>query len=121
MQEAEKLLLKHIEFIEGLGYRREHPNTISYDSRYTTFYKPTDTEYNHLELPLCECNDRTPQLTLKVYYLPDEVPYLSFELEIVNESSDQWVNLSFYGIHEDNFLKLKEYEPRLLQAWKAIY
>ena len=81
-------------------------------------YKRTeiDTKY-------CECNDNLPQIAV-VYHntlLGGEYRE-SYKIELVQESNLGWVDLSFYGLNENDILtKLNKLEVSLVKAWEVCW
>jgi hypothetical protein len=98
-------------FLEADGFK--------YGNSDITFYRRT----KHNDTKDCLCNDKTPQIGIKSYSF--KLPYstsCSYEIGLIQENDLGWVNLSFYGLNEDQLISnLPKYEAALIRAWEATF
>lgn len=88
------------------------------DSAEWCAYKLTD-----IETKGCECNDKPPQIAIAYHntFLGGECRE-SYKIELCQESNLGWVDLSFYGLNENDILtKLSKLEVSLVKAWEACW
>ena len=105
-------------FLEADGFKSSDVG-MRYDNSDIAYYRRT----KHNDTKDCLCNDKTPQIGIKGYSfkLPDSTRY-SYEIELIQENDLGWVNLSFYGLNEDQLISsLPKYEAALIRAWEATF
>lgn len=81
-------------------------------------YKRTEIKTKY-----CECNDKPPQIAIVYHNLFLGGKYReSYKVELIQENDLGWVDLSFYGLNENDILNnISEIEKRLIKAWEATW
>lgn len=107
-----------VAFLEADGFKSSEVG-IRYDISDIAYYRRT----KHSNTKECLCNDKTPQIGINGYSfkLPNSTRY-SYKIELVQENDLGWVNLSFYGLSEEQLIaNLLKYEAALIRAWEATF
>lgn len=88
---------------------------------YKNPYEPKETRtfasIDKIDGPDCDCNDRPPEIHLKYHNLGGQ-DYKSIELEVVGESSNNWIRMMIYSITPEEF---KEKFPKIIKALSAMW
>lgn len=97
------------ELLNRAGYKEYESKNIDF-LHIRKFYKRIKSSF------YCVCNERPPQICVSVYECLGQT---SFEVSIIGESKEGWIDFKFYSL--DSLDNLPYFESKLQEIWESLF